>query len=75
MAREGRTRGNTEGNEGITMGDRIQINRLGERFSSHTQAQPSSRRRRPIADAEALRERLSAATIEALADGGDPRLQ
>ncbi len=56
------------------MGDRIQISRLGERFSSHTQAQPVSRPRRPKADAEALRDRLIAATVESVAEGGDPRL-
>ena len=64
-----------EGNEGITMGDRIQISRLGERFSSHTQAQPRSRRDRTIRDAEALREKLIAATVEVLAAGSSPRLR
>ncbi len=64
----------TEGNEGITMGDRIQINRLGERFSSHTQAQSRSRRYSAVGDTEALREQLIAAVVEVLAAGGDPRL-
>jgi hypothetical protein len=57
------------------MGDRIQINRLGERFSSHTQAPSRPRRNRASRDAEALREKLIAATVEVLANGGDPRLE
>ena len=64
-----------EGNEGIIMGDRIQISRLGERFSSHTQAQSRSRRHGTIGNTEALRDKLIAATVEVLAEGGDPRLQ
>ena len=64
-----------EGNEGITMGGRIQISRLGERFSSHTQAQPPSHRHGAIGNTEALRDKLIAATVEVLAEGGDPRLQ
>ncbi len=64
-----------EGSEGMTMGDRIQISRLGERFSTHTQAQSRPGRNRTIGDAEALREKLIAATVEVLAEGGDPRLQ
>ncbi len=56
------------------MGDRIQISRLGDRFSSHTQAQSRTRRDRTVGDAEALREKLIAAAVEALAGGGDPRL-
>jgi hypothetical protein len=63
-----------EGNESIIMGDRIQINRLGERFSNHTQPQSRPRRHRTIGDTEALREKLIAATVEVLAEGGDPRL-
>jgi hypothetical protein len=63
-----------EGNEGITMGNRIQINRLGERFSNHTQAPSRPRRNGTIGDTEALREKLIAATVEVLAEGGDPRL-
>ncbi len=64
-----------EGNEGITMGDRIQISRLGERFSNHTQAPSRPRRSRTTGDTEALREKLIAATVEVLAEGGDPRLR
>jgi hypothetical protein len=64
-----------EGNEGITMGDRIEISRLGERFSNHTQAQSRLRRSRTIEDTEALRDKLIQATVEVLAEGGDPRLR
>jgi hypothetical protein len=55
------------------MGDGIQISRLGERFSSHTQAsRPLGRR--TFSDARALREKLITATVEVLAEGGNPRL-
>jgi hypothetical protein len=56
------------------MGDGIQISRVGGRFSSHTQAQPRARRTTSVGDTEALRERLISATVELLAEGGDPRL-
>jgi hypothetical protein len=56
------------------MGNRIQINRVGERFSSHTQGQPRARYTGSVQDTGALRERLIAATVEVLAEGGDPRL-
>ncbi len=56
------------------MGTRIHINRVGERFSSHTQARSRPRRSRTVGDTEALRDRLIAATVEVLAEGGDPRL-
>jgi hypothetical protein len=58
----------------ITMGSQVQISRLGERFSSHTRAQPRPHHTRSIGDAESVRERLIAATVEVLAVGGDPRL-
>jgi hypothetical protein len=45
-----------EGKEGITMGSQIQISRLGERFSTHTQARSHPRRNRTSGDVEALRE-------------------
>ena len=64
-----------EGNEGITMGDRIQISRLGERFSNHTQGPSRPRHSTTTGDTEALREKLIAATVEVLAEGGDPRLR
>ncbi len=57
------------------MGSRIEISRLGERFSSHTQVQPHPRRHGAIGNSEALRDRLIAALVEVIADGGDPRLQ
>jgi hypothetical protein len=56
------------------MGNGIQISRVGERFSSHTQAPSRARRSRSVGDTEALREKLISATVEALAEGGDPRL-
>ncbi len=56
------------------MGDGIQINRVAERFSSHTQMHSRPRRNRTIGDAEALREKLIAALVEVVAEGGDPRL-
>ncbi len=56
------------------MGDRIQISRLGERFSSHTQAEPHPRRHRASTDAESLRQSLIDAMVDVLAEGSDPRL-
>jgi hypothetical protein len=67
-------RGTTEGNEGNIMGDGIQINRVTERFSSHTQMHSRPRRRRASADKQVLREKLIAALVEVVAEGGDPRL-
>jgi hypothetical protein len=56
------------------MGDGIQINRMAERCSSHTfsHTRPSGHRGSP--DRKALREKLLAAAIEVVAEGGDPRL-
>jgi hypothetical protein len=56
------------------MGDGIQINRVAERFSSHTLCHSRPRGSRTSADINALRERLIAATVEIVAEGGDPRL-
>ncbi len=56
------------------MGDGIQINRVAERFSSHTLSHSSSARRRTSGDTGALRERLISATVAVVAEGGDPRL-
>jgi hypothetical protein len=56
------------------MGDRFQISRLGESFSSHTQTRSHARRDRRFGDRETLRERLIEALVEGLAEGGDPRL-
>jgi hypothetical protein len=53
------------------MGDGIQINRVAERFSSHTQM--PSRPRGYTGSAE-MRKRLIAALVEVVAEGGDPRL-
>ncbi len=57
------------------MGDGIQINRVAERYSSQTQGRTRPRRQRTSADTEALREKLIAAMVEVLAEGGDPRLR
>ncbi|HTZ64205.1 MAG TPA: hypothetical protein VMB51_08875 [Solirubrobacteraceae bacterium] len=56
------------------MGDGIQINRVAERFSSHTQMRSRPRRQRASPDTDALREKLIAALVEVVAEGGDPRL-
>ncbi len=56
------------------MGNGIQINRVGERFSSHTQAHSRPRGSRTSQDADALRERLITAMVEAVAEGRDLRL-
>ena len=56
------------------MGDRIQINRLGKRSSSHTEAHSRPRRPRTSQDAEALRDKLIDATVEVIAEGSSPRL-
>ena len=56
------------------MGDGIQINRLGERFSSHTQSNSRPRVCRTTEDIDGLRQRLIAATVEVVAEGGSPRL-
>jgi hypothetical protein len=56
------------------MGDGIQINRVAERFSSHTQMRSRPRRHRTSRDQQALREKLIAAMVEVVAEGGDPRL-
>ena len=56
------------------MGDGIQINRLGERFSSNTQGRSRPRASRASQDMDSLRQRLIAATAEVVGEGGDPRL-
>ena len=56
------------------MGDGIQINRVAERFSSHTQIHSRPRGQRSSADTLALREKLIATLVEVVAEGGDPRL-
>jgi hypothetical protein len=74
VAQEGLARGTTEGKEGIIMGDGIQVSRVGERFSTHTQAHARSRRHGSSEEAGALRQRLIDAIVEVVAEGGDPRL-
>ncbi len=59
------------------MGNGIQINRVGERFSSHTlsRSRPSAHRTSGTSgETKALREKLIAALVEVVAEGGDPRL-
>ncbi|HTZ65690.1 MAG TPA: hypothetical protein VMB51_16440 [Solirubrobacteraceae bacterium] len=56
------------------MGDGIQINRVAERSSSHTQMRTRPRACATSDDKQALREKLIAAMVEVVADGGDPRL-
>jgi len=55
------------------MGDGIQINRVAERFSSHTLSHSRPVRRRGSSEANALRQRLIEALVEVVAEGGDPR--
>jgi hypothetical protein len=56
------------------MGDGIQINRVAERFSSHTLARSRPSGHRGSGDTKALREKVIAAMVEVVAEGGDPRL-
>jgi hypothetical protein len=56
------------------MGDGIQINRVVDRFSSHTQEHSRPARCRTSAGTKALRKRLIAATVAVIAEGSDPRL-
>ncbi len=56
------------------MGDGIQINRMAERFSSHTLSHSRPSSNRASRDVEALREQLIFAIVEVVAEGGDPRL-
>ncbi len=56
------------------MGDGIQINRVAERFSSHTLSCSRPSGRGTSGGTRALREKLIAAMVEVVAEGGDPRL-
>ena len=56
------------------MGDGIQINRMAERFSSHTLSHSPSPVPRAARDTVGLRQRLILALVETVAEGGDPRL-
>jgi hypothetical protein len=55
------------------MGNRIHTTRLAERFSSHTLAQTASSHR-PSEKPTTVRQKLIDATVEVVAEGGDPRL-
>jgi hypothetical protein len=56
------------------MGDAIQVNHVAERCSSHTQMHARSRRHSGSAERRTVREKLIAALVEVVAEGGDPRL-
>jgi hypothetical protein len=56
------------------MGNQIHINRVAERFSSNTLSHSRPSNRRASQDMSAVREKLIAATVEIVAEGGDPRL-
>jgi hypothetical protein len=56
------------------MQDGIQINRVADRFSSNTLAHTRPAASKAHTSRKALRERLIAATVELIAEGGDPRL-
>jgi hypothetical protein len=56
------------------MGNGIHINRVAERFSSHTQMQAHPPGRGTSTDTPALRDKLITALVEVVAEGGDPRL-
>ncbi len=56
------------------MQDGIQINRMAERFSSHTLSRSRPAACRASRDAEVVRETLIAVMVEVLAEGSDPRL-
>ncbi|HTZ63240.1 MAG TPA: hypothetical protein VMB51_03985 [Solirubrobacteraceae bacterium] len=56
------------------MGDGIQINRVAERFSSHTQPRPPASARRRASDTKAVRDKLIEAIAEVIGEGSDPRL-
>jgi hypothetical protein len=56
------------------MGDEIHITRVAERFSSHTLSRSRPSGHWTSGDARGLRDRLIAAAVEVIAEGGDPRL-
>jgi hypothetical protein len=56
------------------MGDGIHINHVAERFSSHTLSHSRPVRYSASRDSNAVREKLMAALVEIVAEGGDPRL-
>lgn len=56
------------------MTDGTHVNRMVERFPSHTQTRRYRARPRVLEDAAALRQTLILATVEVLAEGNHPRL-
>jgi hypothetical protein len=56
------------------MGNAIQINRVAERFSSHTLSRARPAGHRASRETNAVRQSLIAALVEVVAEGGDPRL-
>jgi hypothetical protein len=56
------------------MGNGIQINRVAERFSSHTLSHSRPSGHGAAEEINAVRERLIAAAVGIVAEGGDPRL-
>ena len=56
------------------MGNQIDINRVAERYSSNTLSHSQPSICGASGDMDALREKLIAAAVEVLAEGGDPRL-
>jgi hypothetical protein len=56
------------------MGNQIHINHVAERFSSHTLSQSRPGGCRASEDMDGMREKLIAATVAVVAEGGDPRL-
>jgi hypothetical protein len=56
------------------MGNQIHINRVAERFSSHTLAHSRPSGCSASEDMSAVREKLIAATVAVVAEGSDPRL-
>jgi hypothetical protein len=56
------------------MGSRIDITRVVDSFSSHTQMRPRTQGCRTSTETAALRDRLIAAAVEVIAEGSVPRL-
>jgi len=56
------------------MGDGIQINRVAERFSSHTLSRTPASARRRASDTKTVRDKLIEAIAEVIGEGSDPRL-
>jgi hypothetical protein len=56
------------------MGNQIHTNRVAERFCSHTLSHSRPSGCKASADIDALRRKLITATVQVVAEGGDPRL-